>query len=168
MGHACCRPPQLRFVGLHFPFLSYTQSYATTWLHSGLLYFRPALAGLLCSAGMSPRGEGGFSLGWLMNGCMGAIPRHALCHPSGVRICFFVAVPGVWGFESALSTPTQAAPCGAPVSAAVQLRRGRSPLHRRAILWRPSGAHKFGGHAPARPVFAARAIARAATPWQGR
>ena len=59
-------------------------------------------------------------------------------HPSGVRICFF---------------------CGcsrgsvAPVSAAVQLRRGRSPLHHRAILWRPSGAHKFGGHAPANMAF---------------
>ena len=43
----------------------------------------------------------------------------------------------------------------APVSAAVQLRRGRSPLHHRAILWRPSGAREFGGRAPARPVFAA-------------
>ena len=105
MGHACCRPPQLpssrlaalacyavagRFVGLHFTFLSYTQSYATTWLHSGLLYFRPAFAGLLCSAGVRPRGgEGGFSLGWATNGCMGTMFRHALCHPSGVRICFF-------------------------------------------------------------------------------
>ena len=34
--------------------------------------------------------------------------------PSGVRIYFFLAVPGVWGFESSLSTPSQAAPYGAP------------------------------------------------------
>ena len=42
----------------------------------------------------------------------------------------FVAVPGVWGFESALSTPSQAAPYGAPVFAsrfARLLRRGRPP-----------------------------------------
>ena len=93
MGQSCCRPPQLRFVGLHFPFLSYTQSFATTWLHSGLLYFRPAFAGLLCSAGVRPRGEGVFSLGWPMNGCMGAIPRHALCHP-GFAFVFFVEHAG--------------------------------------------------------------------------
>ena len=73
--------------------------------------------------------------------------------PSGFAFVFFVAFSGVWGFESALSTPSQAAPCGAPVSAAVQLRRGRSPLHRRAILWRPSGAREFGGRAPANMAY---------------
>ena len=33
----------------------------------------------------SPRGGGSFKLGWPMNGCMGAIPRHALCHPYGAH-----------------------------------------------------------------------------------
>ena len=43
-----------------------------------------------------------------------------------------------------------------------------SPLHHRAIVWCPSGARELGGRVPAEPVFAARAIARATTPWQGR
>ncbi len=43
-----------------------------------------------------------------------------------------------------------------------------SPLHHRAIVWHPSGVRELGGRAPAGPVFAARAIVRAATPWQGR
>ena len=89
MGYACCRPPQLRFVGLHFPFLSYTQSYATTWLHSGLLYFRPAFAGLLCSAGVRPRGEGGGFFYEEANEQMhggNSVPRFM---PPGVRVYFF-------------------------------------------------------------------------------
>ena len=93
MGHACCRPPQLRFVGLHFSFLSYTQSFATTWLHSGLLYFRPAFAGLLCSAGIRPR-DMAFSPHSRAPG--------GLCHPHAVseslngmrvQICFFFSFP---------------------------------------------------------------------------
>ena len=43
-----------------------------------------------------------------------------------------------------------------------------SPLHHRAIVWHPCRGSELGGRAPAGPVFAARAIARAATPWQGR
>ena len=43
-----------------------------------------------------------------------------------------------------------------------------SPLHHRAIVWHPCRGSELGGRAPAGPVFSAWAIARAATPWQGR
>ena len=87
-----------RFVGLHFTFLSYTQSFATTWLHSGLLYFRPALAGLLCSAGMRPRDMAYFSAltcsGWVMPpACRFGKPQRYAGSNLGSRLCCCVAPP---------------------------------------------------------------------------
>ena len=108
MGQSCCRPPQLRFGGLHFPFLSYTQSYATTWLHSGLLYFRPALAGLLWYVRHAPESGGRF-LARMANERMhgdNVSPRFMpplrsshlfFCGGSrglGLRVCAFYALTG--------------------------------------------------------------------------
>ena len=45
MGHDCCRPPQLRFVGLQFLFSLIPKVTLLTQLHLGLLHFRPALRG---------------------------------------------------------------------------------------------------------------------------
>ena len=56
-------------------------------------------------------------------------PRHYIPPLRGSHL-FLWPVPGVWGFESSLSTPSQAAPCGAPVFAsrfARLLRRGWPP-----------------------------------------
>ena len=56
-------------------------------------------------------------------------PRHYIPPLRGSHL-FLWPFPRVWGFESSLSTPSQAAPCGAPVFAsrcARLLRRGRPP-----------------------------------------
>ena len=56
-------------------------------------------------------------------------PRHYIPPLRGSHL-FLCPFPGVWGFESSLSTPSQAAPCGAPVFASRftrLLRRGRPP-----------------------------------------
>ena len=45
MGHDCCRPPQLRFVGLQYLFSFIPKVTLLTQLHLGLLHFRPALRG---------------------------------------------------------------------------------------------------------------------------
>ena len=45
MGHDCCRPPQLRFVGLQYLFSLIPKVTLLTQLHLGLLHFRPALRG---------------------------------------------------------------------------------------------------------------------------
>ena len=125
--------PPLR--GLHLFFCGGSRGSVASPLHRGLFY--GATPELMSSAGVRPAGGGRFlSLGWPMNGCMGEIPRHALCHP-GFAFVFLWRFPGFRGSRLR---------CG-------QLRRGRSPLHHRAILWRPSGAHKFGGHAPANMAF---------------
>ncbi len=75
--------------------------------------------------------------------------------PPGFALIFFGAVPGVWGFESSLSTPSQAAPCGAPVFAsrfARLLRRGRPPP---GYFMAPRGSN-----------LGSRLRCCAATPWQ--
>ena len=45
MGRDCCRPPQLRFVGLQYLFSFIPKVTLLTQLHLGLLHFRPALRG---------------------------------------------------------------------------------------------------------------------------
>ena len=83
-------------------------------LHRGLFYGAPP--GLVSSAGMRPRAEGAFSLGWPMNGCMGAIPRHALCHPSGVRICYLGRFRGVGASSLRFLRPHRPPLAGLPSS----------------------------------------------------
>ena len=46
MGLDCCRPLQLRFVGLKYLFSFIPKVTLLTQLHLGLLHFRPALRGL--------------------------------------------------------------------------------------------------------------------------
>ena len=57
MGHDCCRPPQLRFVGLQYLFSLIPKVTLLTQLHLGLLHFRPALRGFEFRSLRSPTSE---------------------------------------------------------------------------------------------------------------
>lgn len=57
MGHDCCRPPQLRFVGLQYLFSLIPKVTLLTQLHLGLLHFRPALRGFEFRSLRSPTSD---------------------------------------------------------------------------------------------------------------
>ena len=95
--------PPLR--GSHLFFCGCSRGSVASPLHHRAILWRPS--GAHEFGGRAPAGRGRFfSPGWPMNGCMGAIPRHALCHPGfafvfwggsrglGLRVCAFYALRG--------------------------------------------------------------------------